>query len=264
MSGAALGNARFAPGPLGWGLIALRGLCLFLWLLLVLPAHGACRPFTTRNPVPRVFFAGVNRILGLRIERRGASLPRGVFLIANHVSWLDIPALGAITGTAFIANDGLLAHGWLHWLCRQNDTVFVARHDRSSVALQVEQVREAIRDNGALAIFPEGTTSDGTGFLPFKSSLLSALSPVPQGIAVHPVWLDYGPRSPEIAWVGDEPGLDSFLRIASRLRPVRLTIHLLPALAAEDLANRKVIAASASAALAQRLSQARADQRRAL
>jgi lyso-ornithine lipid O-acyltransferase len=264
VSGTALDDARFAPGPLGWVLIAVRGICLAIWLLLVLPAHGACRPFTTRNPVPRVFFAGVNRILGLRVERCGAPLRRGVFLISNHVSWLDIPALGAVSGTAFIANDGLLAHGWLHWLCRQNDTVFIARHDRASVALQVEQVREAIRDNGALAIFPEGTTSDGTGFLPFKSSLLSALSPVPEGIAVHPVWLDYGPQSPEIAWVGNEPGFDSFLRIASRLRPVRLTIHMLPALAAADLADRKVIAAAASAALARRLSEVRGPQRRAL
>jgi lyso-ornithine lipid O-acyltransferase len=240
---------RRAIGPLRWILIALRSLLLLLWLVAVLPAFGLCRPFTSRNPVPRLFFAGVNLILGLRIARRGAQLGRGSFIIANHVSWMDIPALGAVTGTAFIANDGLVAHGWLHWLCRLNDTVFVARHDRASVATQVEQVREAIRDNGALAIFPEGTTSDGTSLLTFKSSLLSALTPVPHGIAVHPVWLDYGPRAPEIAWVGEEPGQESYLKIAARWRPVRLTVHLLPPLAAGQLADRKVIAAAAREAL---------------
>ncbi len=242
---APLAMARVKPGLLGWTLIVVRSLALVLWLALVLPVFGLCRPFTSHNPVPRLFFAGVNRILGVRITVSGACLRRGVFLISNHVSWLDIPALGAVTGTAFIANDGLVAHGWLHWLCRLNDTVFVARHDRASVAAQVEQVREAIGENGALTIFAEGGTSDGTAILPFKSSLLSALTPVPQGVAVHPVLLDYGADTPDIAWVGEEHGGHSYLKIAARWRRVRLIVRLLPALAEHDLADRKTIAAAA-------------------
>ncbi len=243
---------RVRPSPAGWTLIGLRSLSLVLWLTLILPVFGLCRPFTSHNPVPRLFFAGVNRILGLDVTVSGTRLRRGVFLISNHVSWLDIPALGAVTGTAFIANDGLVAHGWLHWLCRLNDTVFVARHDRASVAEQVEQVREAIGENGALTIFAEGGTSDGTAILPFKSSLLSALTPVPAGVAVHPVLLDYGADTPSIAWVGDEHGGHSYLKIAARWRPVRLTVHLLPALSESDLADRKRIAAAARDALTER------------
>jgi 1-acyl-sn-glycerol-3-phosphate acyltransferase len=246
---AATAAAKPQPGIAGWGLIALRSLSLVLWLLLMLPLFAPCRVFTARNPVPRLFFIGVNRILGLSIEVRGERLRRGVFLISNHVSWLDIPALGAVTGTAFIANDGLLAHGWLHWLCRLNDTVFVARHDRASVRRQVEQVREAIGENGALTIFAEGGTSDGSAILPFKSSLLSALTPVPAGVSIHPVLLDYGRETRSIAWVGEEHGGHSYLKIAARWRPVRLTVHLLPALPEADLADRKRIAAAAHAAL---------------
>ena len=246
---AAQASARVSPGLDGWTLIVARSLALVLWLLLALPLYGLCRPFTSNNPVPRLFLAGVNRILGLSVAVRGTHLRRGVFLISNHVSWLDIPALGAVTGTAFIANDGLVAHGWLHWLCRLNDTVFVARHDRASVAMQVEQVREAIGENGALTIFAEGGTGDGTTILPFKSSLLSALTPVPPGIAVHPVLLDYGPLAPRIAWVGDEPGLANFLRIMARSDPIRATVHFLPPLAGEALAHRKTIAEAARSAI---------------
>jgi 1-acyl-sn-glycerol-3-phosphate acyltransferase len=246
---AALTIEGIKPGLAGWALIVVRSLSLVLLLALMLPVFGLCRPFTSRNPVPRLFFAGVNRILGLRITVSGTPLRRGVFLISNHVSWLDIPALGAVTGTAFIANDGLVAHGWLHWLCRLNDTVFVARHDRASVAKQVEQVREAIGENGALTIFAEGGTSDGTGILPFKSSLLSALTPVPPGVAVHPVLLDYGADTAAVAWVGDEHGGHSYLKIAARWRRVRLVVHLLPALAEADLADRKKIAVAARDAL---------------
>ena len=134
-----------------------------------------------------------------------------------------------------------------------NDTVFVARHDRASIAAQVEQVRAAIRDTGALAIFPEGTTSDGTGLLPFKSALLSALDPVPAGVAIQPVLLDYGPQSTEIAWIGEEHGLDNFLRILARAHPVRLTVRFLPPLEGAALANRKSIAAAARDAIAAEL-----------
>jgi len=250
---ASLAPARVSPGLAGWTLITARSLALVLWLLIALPLFALCQPFSRRNPVPRLFLAGVNRILGLSIAVRGAQLPRGVFLISNHVSWLDIPALGAVTGTAFIANDGLVAHGWLHWLCRLNDTVFVARHDRTSVALQVEQVREALDENGAIAIFAEGGTSDGTSILPFKSSLLSALTPVPRGVAVHPVLLDYGAHTSTIAWVGDEHGGHSYLKIASRWRRIKLTLHVLPQMPREHFADRKTIAAKAREALLQQI-----------
>jgi 1-acyl-sn-glycerol-3-phosphate acyltransferase len=132
-----------------------------------------------------------------------------------------------------------------------NDTVWVARHDRTSVAQQVETVRAAIRDTGALTIFPESTTSDGCGILPFKSSLLAALDPLPEGIVVQPVWLDYGADSAEIAWIGAETGLDNFKRLMARLQPIRLTVHFLPPLTGVALANRKTIAAAARNAILQ-------------
>ena len=111
------------------------------------------------------------------------------------------------------------------------------------------RLAEAIRDTGALTIFPEGTTSDGMGLLPFKSSLLSALDPVPQGIVVQPLWLDYGPEVAGIAWVGQEHGLTNFMRILARKAPVRLDVHFLPPLEGEMLANRKTIAAAAREAI---------------
>jgi 1-acyl-sn-glycerol-3-phosphate acyltransferase len=184
----------------------------------------------------------------------GQPARRSAFLLANHVSWIDIVALSGTSGTAFVAHDGLAGVPVLRWLCSLNDTVFIARHDRASVHRQVEQVRAAIRldgkgRGGALTIFPEGTTSDGTGLLPFKSSLLSAFAPPPPGVAIQPVLLDYGPEPAAIAWVGEEPGLDNFLRILASERAVQLTIHFLPPLEGEALTNRKTIAAAAQAAI---------------
>lgn len=242
-------SASRAIGPQGALRIALRIAAMLAALAIALPAFYLCKPLTRANPVPRRFLAALGRISGLRLRTIGPRPAAGTFLLANHVSWLDIPALAGATGTAFVAHDGLAAFAPLRWLCEKNDTVFIARHDRASIAGQVAQVRTALADTGALTVFPEGTTSDGTGLLPFKSSLLSALEGDADHVAVQPVWLDYGPEAAEIAWVGEEPGLTNALRILARRRPVTLTLHLLPPLDAADRANRKTMAKAAEAAM---------------
>lgn len=217
-------------------------------LVACLPLYYVAAPFAARNPVPRWFLRAIAAIAGVRLRLRGAPSAKRTFFVANHVSWIDIPAIAGTTGSAFVAHDGLAQIGPLRWLCGLADTVFVARHDRRSVAGQVEQVRAALRDTGALTIFAEGTTSDGSATLPFKSSLLSALESDPE-IPVQPVWLDYGAETRAIAWVGEEPGLDNALRILARVRAVELTIHFLPPLGPDDRADRKRMAAAARAAI---------------
>ena len=224
------------------GLLLLCIVCFYISHLLHLP-----------NPWPRIFLRGVTWLAGVQLTYRGQQARGGVLLIANHVSWIDVPALAAASGCAFVGHDGLASMPLLEWLCRMNGTVFIARHDRASVASQVEAVRAALSDSGALTIFPEGTTSDGTGLLPFKSSLLSAFEPLPPGIAVQPVLLDYGAEAADLSWIGEEPGLDNFLRILARARPVQLTIHYLPVLSGNDLLSRKTIAAAARDAIGRAL-----------
>ena len=235
---------------IGWLRIAGRLAVMALWLLACIVLRSAWRiARAADNPWPRRFLAGIAALAGVRIATTGQPAAGGVIFLANHVSWIDIPALAGASGTAFVAHDGLASVPLLRWLCEMNDTVFIARHDRASVARQVAQVHAAIRDTGALTIFPEGTTSDGTTLLPLKSALLSAVDPIPDGIAVQPVLLDYGAQAPAIAWVGEEPGLDNFLKILARSAPVHLTLHFLPPLAGDALTNRKTMANAAHAAI---------------
>lgn len=232
-----------------WLRVTLRLAAMVGLLLACIPCFYLHRLLGLANPWPRVFLGGVAAIAGVEVRAAGVKPAGPVFLLANHVSWIDIPALSHITGTAFVGHDGLASMPLLKWLCRMNDTVFVARHDRASVADQVEQVRNAMAETHALTIFPEGTTSDGTGLLPFKSSLLSAFEPLPEGIAVQPVLLDYGPEAPQIAWIGEEHGLDNFLRVLARRRPLVVTATFLPPLAGEQLTSRKTIAQAAREAI---------------
>jgi 1-acyl-sn-glycerol-3-phosphate acyltransferase len=188
----------------------------------------------------------MGRIAGLRVRMEGGPAP-GALLLANHVSWLDILAIAGATRTRFVAHSGLTVHGGLKWLCDQNDTVFVARERRGSVAGQVEQVRAALGER-PLTIFPEGTTDDGTFLHSFKSSLLSAVEPLAHEVPIQPVALDYA-DAPGIAWFGEEPGMANVRRILARPGRVELTIRFLEPLAGAALADRKAMAAAAQAAV---------------
>lgn len=225
--------------------IALRLTGMLALLLTCVPLYYVWRILRLPNPWPRLFLGGIAKVAGAKVNHCSARVPGGAFLLANHVSWLDVPVIAGASGSAFVAHSGLADVGLLKWLCEMNDTVFVARHERRSVHAQVEQVRAALTDTGSLTVFPEGTTSDGTGLLPFKSSLLSALDPPPAGIAIQPVWVDYGPDSAQIAWVGEEHGLDNFLKILARRHPVPVTLHFLPPLTKAEVANRKIMAIAA-------------------
>lgn len=235
--------------PLGWLLIALRLLLMVLLLLACVPLHYLWLLLGLDRMWPRVFLTGIGALAGLHLRRRGKRVP-GALLLANHVSWLDVPALSHAANSAFVAHDGLADHGFLKWLCEMNETVLIARHRRSDVSRQAEDIRAAMDHGGTLTLFPEGTTSDGTGLLPFKSSLLGALEPLPDGAVIQPVLLAYE-DVPRIAWVGEEHGLDNFKRVLARLRPVRLEVHFLPPLAGEALENRKTMTQAARAAIAQ-------------
>ena len=128
--------------------------------------------------------------------------------------------------------------------------MFITRDKRGSVGSQVEQVRAALGER-PLTIFPEGTTNDGTGLLPFRSSLLAAVEPLAHEVPVQPVALDYA-DAPAIAWHAGEPGMANVRKILSRPR-TELTIRFLEPLAGEALRDRKTMTAAAQAAIAEAL-----------
>jgi 1-acyl-sn-glycerol-3-phosphate acyltransferase len=229
--------------------IAGRLIVMAGWLAVALLGFHLWKLARARNPWPRRFLGGIAQIAGVRVRTQGRPAPGRLLMLANHVSWIDVAALAGATGTAFVAHDGLASVPLLKWLCEMNDTIFIARHDRASIGTQIAALRAALVDRGTLTVFPEGTTSDGTALLPFKSALLGAIDPLAQGVTVQPVWLDYGALTTAIAWVGDEPGVANFKRILARRGPLELTIHFLEPLAAAALANRKSMAMAAHQAI---------------
>jgi len=225
--------------------VGVRLTLMLLALLVSVPLHFVYRAFAYHSPFPRLFLALLTRIVGARVCVLGTPLRRDVFFLANHVSWLDIPAMAGASGTAFVAKAEVEAVPVVGWLARLNRTVFVRREARLDVAAQINALREALADNRAVTVFPEGTTTDGQSLLPFKTAMLKVLEPPPPGVLVQPVLLDYGALAPWIGWIGAEPGGANAVRILARRGTFPLCVHFLQPFSPEEFVGRKAIAAEA-------------------
>lgn len=127
---------------------------------------------------PHWYHRQVCRLLGVRIHLTGkVCRARPVLLIANHVSWLDIPVLSAVAPVSFVAKREVASWPFVGSLARLQRTVFVDRTRRSAVAETTEAVLQRLRGGDTIVLFAEGTSSDGNRVLPFKSSLFAAAKP---------------------------------------------------------------------------------------
>lgn len=243
MASASIARAdALAPARLAVRLIALLAVLAGALLL-----HGAWRAVRAPSPWPPRFLAAVGWIAGARRRTIGRPLGRNTLMLANHQSWLDILVIAGASGSAFVAKGELAGVPLIGWLCRLNRTIFVARSERLAIADQIAALREGLAGPQPVTIFPEGTTGDGHGLLPFKASLLAVLEPPPPGTMVQPVLVDYGAATGEIAWVGNESGAANAKRILSRAGGFDVTVCFLEPFDPAHLAGRKAIAAEARA-----------------
>ena len=114
-----------------------------------------------------------SRVVGIRITTRGAMPPSGL-LVSNHLSYLDVIVLSSIRPCVFVAKRDVAGWPLFGWLARAAGTIFVDRQHRLSSPVVVDLVRATLASGSVVVLFPEGTSSDGSTVLPFKSALLES------------------------------------------------------------------------------------------
>jgi 1-acyl-sn-glycerol-3-phosphate acyltransferase len=110
------------------------------------------------------------RVLGVRTNVRG-NIPNKGLLVCNHLSYLDIVVLSATTPCVFVAKSDVRRWPLFGWLARSGGAIFVNRCKKVDAADARDAVRDAIKNGTLVVLFPEGTSSDGSTVLPFKSAL---------------------------------------------------------------------------------------------
>ncbi len=149
-----------------------------VWTLVLLPFQlaGLLLYLPLARHVPVLYHRGLLRIFGVHMTVRGEiSRSRPLMIVANHVSWLDIVVLSATAPVSFVAKAEMASwpiFGQLAWLQR---TIFVKRENRRESAKQANDIADRLNQNDTMVLFPEGTTTDGHGLSPFKTSLFEAV-----------------------------------------------------------------------------------------
>jgi 1-acyl-sn-glycerol-3-phosphate acyltransferase len=165
--------------------------------------------------------ARFNRLLcaALGVQARVHGRPEGArrLIVANHVSWLDIPVLGSIEPMMFLAKKEIGASALGGRLARLQGVIFIDRRRLRGIPEVNAQIVEAMNSGNPVVLFAEATTGDGNRLLRFRSSHFeaarrAALSARGGDAVIQPVFLDYsrmagmplGRRErPLVAWYGD-------------------------------------------------------------
>ena len=246
-----------------------RGVIIVLWTLLCMPIQGMLLllPGTGKESFARFYWAGLCRLLGLRVRVIGPRLKRQalggrpIVYVSNHSSWVDVPVLGGRLRACFIAKEEIARWPVVSWVARLGRTVFVQRK-RSSTGRERDEMRARLTAGDNLFLFPEGTTSDGSRVLPFRSAFFSVVEgavtpdgkpPLVQPVSVVYDRLAYLPAGratrPLFAWYGDMDFGSHFWRLAQH-RGLRATVLLHAPLDPATFPTRKALAQATWTAVA--------------
>ena len=244
-------------------LLLLTGALLGPYLVAAMTSGGAARR------IERLWFGGCCRLAGVETRPSGTpSAARRTLFVANHISYLDVIALGSLLDAAFVAKAEVARWPVIGVLARLARTEFV-RRERVQSGRQASAIAHRLRAGQSIILFAEATSSDGGQVLPFKSALFAAadVPGVTGEVMVQPITIAYARKRggaalgdalrSRYAWYGNSafaPHLWSVLGLPG----VQIDVYFHEPVAAAAFASRKALAHHAEHTVATGLARARA------
>jgi len=228
------------------------------WLVVASGLHAVLTPFPRRWRRTAPYIARWARLgarcLGVRVEVDGELPSAGSLVVANHQGYADIVTIGGLFPCIFAARHDMRRWPVFGSLAASGATIFINRENRRAGYRGVGQVTAALRQGATVIAFPEGTSTDGTGILTFRTGIFqaaveAAVPVVPA--AIQYLTLDDAPLTEatrhEVGWYDNEPFLAHLLNLAAHRRigaRVRFGLPLEP-----PHQDRRTLAAAAEAAV---------------
>lgn len=184
-----------------------RFLSVFVYTVCCLFLIAFVFPRSTDEKKGRIIrrWAGkLPRWLGIRVEVEGRIAEEAVhdcgitpgamgrLVVSNHVSFLDIFSLDSVVPSAFVAKAEIAKWPVFGGIAKAVNTIFIERGNRKALLGIGSNMQKALEEGKTLLMFPEGTTSDGTGLLKLHANLFDAAAKT--GAEVIPVVLRYKSR----------------------------------------------------------------------
>ena len=215
-----------------------------------------CLPDKLRMRVQRRWNSGLMRILNVKIRLNGVApdlSAQNMVLVANHVSWLDIYLLSAVRPVRFVSKAEVRSWPVVGWLASRTGTLFIDRTKRHDTARVNNEISAVLNNGGCIAVFPEGTTSNGSLLLPFHASLLQPA--VHSQSQVWPTAIRYsyadGSLNTAPAYIDELSFADSLALVLSQA-VIYADLEFMPPIAAHGKARRE-LARDAELAIAKAL-----------
>jgi lyso-ornithine lipid O-acyltransferase len=255
---------RLPAGREGWLVarrvrVVRRGLAVLVWTLASMLVQAVCLvlPGQAKVRFARVYWAVFARLIGIKVRVIGAPVKRSdgrrVIYVSNHSSWVDIPVVGGVLEGRFVAKGDVSGWPVVGTIARLGRTVFVSR-SRASIGKERDAMRSVLGAGDNLILFPEGTSSDGSRVLPFRTSFFAVAElqkgedrselPVIQPVSVVYDRLGGLPAGrasrPVFAWYGDMDIASHFWRLTQNIG-LRATVVLHTPLDPARFEDRKVL-----------------------
>ena len=171
-------------------------------------------------------------ILHLKINTNGNMDSDAETIICNHISWIDIVALGQFIPGYFVAKNDIVHWPVIGFISRQCGTIFIRRGERQQIKETAEKIAWLIKQNRKIMAFPEGTTSDGTSLLPFHASLLQPA--ILTKTSIQPAVIQFTGKAKKLApFIGEDAFVPHLVRML-QMPEIYLDLKFLPVISSAD------------------------------
>lgn len=202
----------------------------------------------------RQWSARLLTILGVRLVTDEPFLSPGSLLVANHISWLDVFVINAAYPAAFVSKAEVRQWPLVGWLASRNETVFLRRGSRGHAKIVNGEIAGLLGSQRHVAIFPEGTTTDGSHVQGFHAALLQPA--IEAGAAIQPLAIAYrlpdGSFTRAAAYDGDVSLLECIQAIVAEPLIVA-RIRVAPPISTAEMPDRRALAHAAREAIVARI-----------
>lgn len=153
-------------------------------------------------------------------------LPADGLIVCNHLSYLDVLIIAAQSPLVFVSKSVVIHWPIIGRLLKCAGTILADRRRRSSASETTTQMLHVINKGIPIALFPEGTSSDGSSVLPFIPTLLQIA--IDTRKTITPAAITYqaqtGDLANDVCYWGDHTFFTHLIRLA-KVRA--LTAHLI-------------------------------------